>query len=60
MKRIRAIAKSGEADLVLVRQGRNHEIWNLGRGRLVIPRHREINERTAEGVLAEAGRLTGA
>ncbi len=40
-------------------EGGNHEIWRLGSERLVIPRHRETNERTAAGILAEAGRLTG-
>ena len=60
MKRIRAIADSAGAELVFVLQGGSHEIWNLGGGRLVIPRHRNINEHTANGVLAEARRLTGA
>lgn len=59
MKRIRAIADSAGAELVLVRQGGSHEIWSLGGGRLVIPRHRNINEHTANGVLAEARRLAG-
>ena len=59
MKRIRDTADSAGAELVFVRQGGNHEIWSLGGGRLVIPRHRNINERTAKGVLAEARRLTG-
>ena len=39
--------------------GGSHEIWTLGGQRLVIPRHREINERTAEGILADARRITG-
>ena len=59
MKRIRAIADSAGAELVFVRQGGSHEIWSLDGGRLVIPRHRNINEHTANGVLAEARRLWG-
>ena len=59
MGRLRSVAKASGVDLKLVRQGRNHEIWALGGERLVIPRHREINERTAEGVIADARRITG-
>ena len=53
------MARAGGVELRLVRQGGKHEIWTLGDGRLVIPRHREINERTAEGIIADAGRLAG-
>ena len=31
-------------------EGASHEKWRCGRVRVVIPRHREINERTAEGI----------
>ena len=58
MSRPRAIATAGEVDLSLLRQGGSHEIWTLGGDRLVIPRPREINERTAKGIIAEAERLT--
>ena len=57
MSRLRSIAKAGGAELSLVRQGDSHEIWTLGGERLVIPRHREINERTADGIIAEAMRI---
>lgn len=59
MSRIRSMAKAGGVDLTLVRQGGSHEIWLLGGERLVIPRHREVNERTAAGILADARRITG-
>lgn len=59
MSRIRSMANTGGVDLRFVRQGGSHEIWTLGGKRLVIPRHREINERTAEGILADARRITG-
>lgn len=45
---LRAIAKAGETDLEFVREGANHEVWTIGDERLVIPRHREINEHTAK------------
>ncbi len=33
-----------------MRQGADHEIWQCGFTRVVIPRHREINEGTASDV----------
>lgn len=59
MSRVRSLAKASGVDLRFVRQGGNHEIWALGGERLVIPRHREINERTADGIIAETRRIVG-
>lgn len=58
MKRLRAIAKSADVELDLVRQGGNDEIWTLAGERLVIPRNREVNERTAEGIIRKAEEVT--
>ena len=41
-----------------VREGGNHEICTLAGERLVIPRHREVNERTAEGIIRKAEEVT--
>jgi mRNA interferase HicA len=41
-------------DLEFVREGSNHEVWTIGSERLVIPRHREINEHTARGTIKRA------
>jgi len=54
MKRLHSIAKAAQVDLELVREGANHELWSLGGIRLIIPRHREINQRTAEGIMKKA------
>lgn len=54
LKRLRAIAVSADLTLDLVRQGANHEIWRIGGERIVVPRHREVNELTAEGILRKA------
>jgi mRNA interferase HicA len=35
----------------LVRQGGRHEIWRCGATEVVIPRHAEINELTALGIM---------
>lgn len=57
LRQLTEIARAGGVDFRLLREGRNHEIWVLGSERLVIPRHREINEHTARGILAEAGKM---
>lgn len=54
MKKLRAIAKAADRNLDFVREGANHEIWTIGDERLVIPRHRDINERTAQGIIRKA------
>lgn len=57
LRQLAEIARAGGVGFRLLREGRNHEIWVLGSERLVIPRHREINEHTARGILAEAGKM---
>jgi predicted RNA binding protein YcfA (HicA-like mRNA interferase family) len=39
----------------LERQGSRHEIWRRGDQTIAVPRHAEINERTAKSILKEAG-----
>ena len=38
----------------LVRHGSKHDIWTNGKYEIVVPRHVEINEYTAKGILKEA------
>lgn len=38
----------------LLRNGRRHSIWSDGENELAVPRHNEINELTAKGILADA------
>lgn len=59
LRQLADIARAGGVGFRLLREGRNHEIWVLGSERLVIPRHREINEHTARGILTEAGKMVG-
>lgn len=54
LRRLRAIATSADLVLDFVREGANHEIWRIGNERIVIPRHRDVNERTADGILRRA------
>lgn len=36
------------------REGGNHTVVILGKIRLIVPRHREINELTARGIIKES------
>jgi hypothetical protein len=47
LRRVRRAAGKRSIGWTLVRQGADHEIWQCGSTRVVIPRHREINEGTA-------------
>ena len=57
MKRIHLLRRIGRAarakglDWSLIRQGSEHEVWDLEGVRVIIPRHREINEVTAVNIL---------
>jgi len=51
LKQLRSIAKATDTDFRLLRQGANHELWTIMNQRLVIPRHREINEHTARSII---------
>lgn len=51
---IRMIATAAhESDLrwKLLRQGSDHEVWDLDGLRVMVPRHREVNERTAGKIM---------
>ena len=43
--------RSRDPSWELVRQGSEHEVWALDDRRITIPRHREVNERTARGMM---------
>jgi hypothetical protein len=50
IRRIRRAARPAGLTFEFDRQGKEHELWVCGRAKVSIPRHREINERTAEGI----------
>lgn len=54
IQELRQIAANKDADLVLARQGANHEIYNLRDVSLPVPRHREIAEGTAKALIKAA------
>ena len=54
MKELRRIAQRKGIMIELQRQGAKHEVWCFGNTVLTIPRHREISQYTAEGLLKDA------
>lgn len=56
IKRLTIITTEARTELVFLREGSNHEVWSIGGERIVIPRHREINERTARSIIEQARR----
>ena len=58
VKHLRAVARAAGTNLAFVREGANHEVWTIAGERLVIPRHREINEHTARAIIGRAEEVT--
>ena len=56
IKRLTTITTVAGTELIFLREGSNHEVWSIGGERIVIPRHREINERTARSIIEQARR----
>ena len=59
LARIRDAATGAEIEWVMIRQGANHEVWSCGGQRVTVPRHREINEYTAESILRDLAVVFG-
>ncbi|MEU3114306.1 type II toxin-antitoxin system HicA family toxin [Micromonospora chersina] len=55
LKKITKAAKAAEVDFGLEREGSKHSIYRYGTQAVTIPRHREINEQTARGILRDLG-----
>lgn len=51
LRRVARTARSRGVTWRLDRQGANHEVWRCGSVEVTVPRHREINEITAIGIL---------
>jgi len=51
LRLIGGAARSAGLEWLLVREGAGHEVWELDGIRVMVPRHREINERTALAIL---------
>jgi hypothetical protein len=60
LKRIAAKAASANISWVLEREGANHSVYTLGSQTIPVPRHRDINDMTAEGIFKECEAQLGA
>jgi hypothetical protein len=54
LKELRKIARDKGLALTLVRHGGNHDVYQLGSVRLIVARHSDIPEPTANGIIREA------
>lgn len=59
IRTIRKQAKAAGVSFELMREGANHEVWQIGGAQVMIPRHRELNAYTARGILADVERELG-
>ena len=48
---ISSAARASGLRWTLLRQGSDHEIWDLDGLRVIVPRHREVHERTAGKIM---------
>jgi hypothetical protein len=59
IQRIRFAATARGVPCLLVREGSRHEFWDVGDVRVSIPRHRDINEWTAEAIMRDLEPILG-
>jgi hypothetical protein len=53
LSKISRAAKAAGIEWVLVVEGSEHSIYQVGSQKVSVPRHREINQYTAEGILKD-------
>jgi hypothetical protein len=53
LRRIREAGQARQLELVEVREGASHTVYVLAGCRFTVPRHTEINEHTAEGIMKD-------
>lgn len=59
IRRIGVAARRGDIEWRLVREGREHELWQCGPISVAVPRHREIGETTAHRIMADLTPILG-
>ena len=59
MSRVRGRARELHLAWNLERRGSRHDLWKCGETVVTIPRHREINELTATGIMKTLERELG-
>jgi len=58
LKTLRNEAKQRGVSFTLARQGGKHEVWAFGDSKVSIPRHRDIAEGTAKGIIDDCTKGT--
>jgi len=53
IRKISRAARANDLVLELVREGSRHSIYRCGSQQVTVPQHREINEMTAAGIMAD-------
>ena len=54
LRRLELVARGRGSHLVLVRPGGQHDVFAVGSVRFTVPRHVEIDERTARAIILQA------
>jgi mRNA interferase HicA len=58
LRKIRQAARKSQVDFELIREGGSHSIFQCGLAKVIVPRHGELNELTARGIMKDlAGEL---
>lgn len=59
VRRLELLAREHGVSVTLIREGGAHTVYVVGDVRVVVPRHREINELTARGIIDDVRRRLG-
>ena len=59
LRKIERAAKDKGVEFVPVREGGSHSIFRCGSQSVTVPRHREINELTARGIMRDLYEILG-
>ena len=59
-KQLAKNAKEAGTTWEFVREGANHSVWSFGGMLITIPRHNDINELTAKGILKDTDEVAAA
>lgn len=56
LRQLSTLAREEGLTLDFIRDGSRHTLFSIGTTRVVVPRHRDVNERTARAILRKARR----
>ncbi|MBO9056139.1 hypothetical protein JYQ29_03980 [Curtobacterium flaccumfaciens pv. flaccumfaciens] len=56
LRRLARKADENDVEFVFHRHGGSHDLFRFGRNTVVVPRHREVEEMTAPGIVRDCDR----